>query len=102
MEKEKKLSLILFSGEYDKAMAALILANSARELNIKVNIFFAFWGLCLIRDPEKMSLEEVQKAGVEINYPDKAPFIEKVQPLLESYQTNEIIYSYIKRINSVQ
>jgi TRAP-type C4-dicarboxylate transport system substrate-binding protein len=53
-------------------------------------------------DSEKMSLEEVQKAGVEINYPDKAPFIEKVQPLLESYQTNEIIYSYIKRINSVQ
>lgn len=58
MEPGKKLSIILFSGEYDKAMAALILANSARELNIKVNIFFAFWGLCLIRDPEKMSLED--------------------------------------------
>jgi peroxiredoxin family protein len=58
MEKEKKLSLILFSGDYDKAMAALILANSARELNMKVSIFFAFWGLCLIRDPEKMSLED--------------------------------------------
>ena len=55
---EKKLSMILFSGEYDKAMAALILANSAREMNITVNIFFAFWGLGLIRDPEKMSLED--------------------------------------------
>ncbi len=54
----KKLSLILFSGEYDKAMAALILANTAKEMNITVNIFFAFWGLCLIRDPEKMSLED--------------------------------------------
>jgi peroxiredoxin family protein len=58
MDQQKKLSLILFSGEYDKAMAALILANSARELNVTVNIFFAFWGLCLIRDPEKMSLED--------------------------------------------
>src|SRR5690554_5633071 len=29
------------------------------------------------------SLEKVQEAGVKINYPDKAPFIEKVQPLLE-------------------
>ncbi|NLI90705.1 MAG: sulfide reductase [Peptococcaceae bacterium] len=57
-DQQKKLSLILFSGEYDKALAALILANSARELNMTVNIFFAFWGLCLIRDPERMSLED--------------------------------------------
>lgn len=55
---EKKLSIILFSGEYDKAMAALILANSAREMNVTVHIFFAFWGLSLIRDPDKMSLED--------------------------------------------
>ncbi len=56
----------------------------------------------LWKESEKESLEEVQKAGVEIVYPDKAPFIEKVQPLLESYRDNEVIYSYIKRINSVQ
>lgn len=58
MNSGKKLSLILFSGEYDKALAALILANSARQMDITVNIFFAFWGLCLIRDPGKMSLED--------------------------------------------
>jgi hypothetical protein len=44
----------------------------------------------------------VKKAGVIINYPDKAPFIEKVQPLLESYRDNEVIYSYIKRIQAVK
>jgi len=58
MDNKKKLSLILFSGDYDKALAALILANSARQIDMTVNIFFAFWGLCLIRDPEKMSLED--------------------------------------------
>ena len=52
-------------------------------------------------ESEKESLEEVQKAGVEIFYPDKEPFIEKVQPFLESYRNNEIIYSYIKRIKAV-
>jgi peroxiredoxin family protein len=52
----KKLSLILFSGEYDKALAALILADAGREMNMTVNIFFAFWGLSLIRDPQKISL----------------------------------------------
>lgn len=53
-------------------------------------------------ESEKMSLEEVQKAGVKINYPDKEPFIEKVQPLIESYRNNEKIYSYIKRIKAVE
>jgi tripartite ATP-independent transporter DctP family solute receptor len=53
-------------------------------------------------ESEKKSLEEVQKAGVQINYPDKTPFIEKVQPLLESYRDNEVIYSYIKRIQAVE
>ncbi|RIH63044.1 TRAP transporter substrate-binding protein [Mariniphaga sediminis] len=53
-------------------------------------------------ESEIKSLEEVQKAGVKINYPDKQPFIDKVQPLLESYRDNEIIYSYIKRIQAVE
>ncbi|TNF43366.1 MAG: TRAP transporter substrate-binding protein [Bacteroidetes bacterium] len=53
-------------------------------------------------ESELESLEEVQKAGVTINYPEKAPFIEKVQPLLESYRSNPVIYSYIKRIQAVE
>lgn len=54
----KKINILMFSGEYDKALAALILANSAKEMNIDVTIFFAFWGLLLIRDPNKMSEED--------------------------------------------
>ncbi len=53
-------------------------------------------------ESEIESLEEVQKAGVEINYPDKQPFIDRVQPLMESYRDNEAIYSYIKRIQAVE
>ncbi len=54
----KKMSLLMFSGEYDKAMAALILANTAREMKMDVTMFFAFWGLFLLRDPESMSTED--------------------------------------------
>ncbi|MBU3111145.1 DsrE/DsrF/DrsH-like family protein [Clostridium lacusfryxellense] len=53
----KKLSLIMFSCEYDKALAGLILANSAKELGMEVSMFFAFWGLLLLRDPDKNSNE---------------------------------------------
>ncbi|RAU92011.1 DsrE/DsrF/DrsH-like family protein [Paenibacillus sp. YN15] len=55
---DKKMNLLMFSGEYDKAMAGLILANAAKEIEVDVTMFFAFWGLFLVRDPERMSLED--------------------------------------------
>lgn len=48
------------------------------------------------------SMRIVQEAGVEVNYPDKQPFIDKVQPLIDKYSDNEVIYSYIKRIQAVK
>ena len=48
----------MFSGEYDKALAALILANSALAMEMDVTMFFAFWGLLLIRDPNNMDEED--------------------------------------------
>lgn len=51
----KKLSILMFSGEFDKALAALVLANTAREIDMEVSMFFAFWGLLLVRDPNKLT-----------------------------------------------
>jgi peroxiredoxin family protein len=50
----KRMNILMFSGEYDKAFAALLLANAAREMQVDVTLFFAFWGLFLVRDPEKI------------------------------------------------
>ncbi len=69
----------MFSGDYDKAMAALILANSARELNMDVTIFFAFWGLFLIRDPDTVSNED--KTTAEKMFGMMAPKGPKELPL---------------------
>jgi tripartite ATP-independent transporter DctP family solute receptor len=44
------------------------------------------------------ALEEVQKAGVEVSYPDKTPFVEKVKPLYEEYKDQPEIYNLIKEI----
>lgn len=49
----KRLNLLVFSGDYDKALAALILANGAKDLNIDVTMFFAFWGLLILREEDK-------------------------------------------------
>jgi tripartite ATP-independent transporter DctP family solute receptor len=50
----------------------------------------------------KHSLEEVKKAGVKIYRPDKTLYREKVKGVYESYRDQEVIYSYIKRIQAVQ
>lgn len=52
---EQRLNLLIFSGDYDKALAAFIIANGACDLNVKVTMFFSFWGLLMLRDPEKMT-----------------------------------------------
>lgn len=54
----QRMNLLMFSGDYDKALAALILANTARDMKVDVTMFFAFWGLMLVRDPDKMSMED--------------------------------------------
>jgi len=53
-------------------------------------------------ESEKESLRIVQEAGVEINYPDKEPFAEKVEELLESYRENEKLFDLITRIREVK
>lgn len=57
MESEH-FNLLLFSGDYDKCLAAFILANGAASLGLSVTIFCAFWGLMILRDPERMNLED--------------------------------------------
>lgn len=49
-------------------------------------------------EAEAEALREVEKAGVEIIRPDKAPFVEKVEAIFESYKDDEEIYPLIKRI----
>jgi len=64
LNQNPKMSLILFSGDLDKAMAALTLANGAAGLGMEVQIFFTFWGMSLLRRknlPGKYRLESLFK-----------------------------------------
>ncbi|MBE9510219.1 MAG: TRAP transporter substrate-binding protein [Bacteroidetes bacterium] len=55
----------------------------------------------LWEESEKEALKAVSEAGVKIIYPDKKLFAGKVEKLIDSYQSNEELYSYIQRIRSV-
>jgi peroxiredoxin family protein len=64
MTEKKKTTIVLFSGDYDKAMAAYIIANGAAAYDHEVTIFHTFWGLNALRKDE--------------NIPVKKGFIEKM------------------------
>jgi peroxiredoxin family protein len=49
MKKIKKLSIVCFSGDFDKAFAVFTLASGAAAVNYEVNLFFTFWGFNLIK-----------------------------------------------------
>lgn len=58
MESKKKTNIILFSGDYDKAMAAYIIANGAAAYDHEVTIFHTFWGLNALRKDEPIKVKK--------------------------------------------
>lgn len=51
-------TMVVFSGDLDKAMAAFIIANGAASMGRKVTMFFTFWGLNILRKPAKVPVSK--------------------------------------------
>lgn len=58
----KEKTIIVFSNDFDKAMAAFIIANGAAAMGSKVTMFFTFWGLNILR---RIEVVQVKKTLVE-------------------------------------
>ena len=70
MEQTKSTNIVLFSGDYDKVMAAYIIANGAAAYDHKVTIFHTFWGLNALR---KENPPEVKKNFIEKQFAKMMP-----------------------------
>ncbi|MGW9102306.1 DsrE/DsrF/DrsH-like family protein [Priestia megaterium] len=57
-EQKKRTTIVLFSGDYDKAMAAYIIANGAAAYDHEVTIFHTFWGLNALRKEEMVPVKK--------------------------------------------
>ena len=80
-----QLSMVVFSGDFDKILAAMIIALGAAAYDMKVNLFFTFWainalrasgkkaegknfiskmfGFMMPKGPDKLALSKLQMAG---------------------------------------
>ncbi|WBW96103.1 FAD-dependent oxidoreductase [Oceanirhabdus sp. W0125-5] len=51
-------TMVVFSGDLDKAIASFIIANGAAAMGKKVTMFFTFWGINVLRNPEKVKVDK--------------------------------------------
>ena len=58
MNEKQKTTIVLFSGDLDKAIAAFIIANGAAAYDHEVTIFFTFWGLNTLRKDQPVSVKK--------------------------------------------
>jgi len=50
---DNKLSMVVFSGDLDKVLAAFVIATGAVAMGLDVVMFFTFWGTPVLRDKQK-------------------------------------------------
>jgi peroxiredoxin family protein len=51
-------TMVVFSGDLDKALASFIIANGAAAMGRKVTMFFTFWGLNILRKEDSPAVEK--------------------------------------------
>ncbi len=75
MINQDKTTMIVFSGDLDKAIASFIIANGAAAMGQKVTMFFTFWGLNILRKeqyvPVKKGFLEMMFAWMMPRGPEK-------------------------------
>ncbi len=63
MDIENRLSMVVFSGDFDKAMAAFIIATGAAAMGLEVSMFFTFWGLSVVKKQKVFEGKNVLEKG---------------------------------------
>lgn len=66
---EDKVSIILLSGDFDKAMAAFMMANGAAAMGMEVSMFFTFWGCSVIKKGKKLKGKKLSHKLINLMLP---------------------------------
>ena len=51
--RKDQLTMVVFSNDLDRILAALIIAVGAAAMDTEVKMFFTFWAISALRDPKK-------------------------------------------------
>jgi NADPH-dependent 2,4-dienoyl-CoA reductase/sulfur reductase-like enzyme/peroxiredoxin family protein/TusA-related sulfurtransferase/rhodanese-related sulfurtransferase len=54
----REKTIVVFSNDMDRVMSSFIIANGSMAMGYKVNMFFTFWGLNVLRKSQKVSVSK--------------------------------------------
>lgn len=60
---EDRLAMVVFSGDLDKAIAALIIATGAASMGLETSMFFTFWGLNVVKKQKVFTGKNLLEQG---------------------------------------
>lgn len=66
---EDRVSIVVFSGELDRVLAAFVIATGAAALGQNVSIFFTFWGLNALRKKRVLSGKKLTEKFMALMLP---------------------------------
>ncbi|NJN16022.1 MAG: hypothetical protein HC822_06930 [Oscillochloris sp.] len=68
---EDRLAMVVFSGDLDKAIAALIIATGAASMGLETSIFFTFWGISAVKKQKTFTGKDLLEQGFTAMLPGK-------------------------------
>ena len=66
---DNKVSIILLSGDFDKAVAAFFMANGAIAMGMEVTMFFTFWGCTVIKKGRRLKGKKLSQKMINMMLP---------------------------------
>ncbi len=64
-----KVTLLIFSGDQDKALAGLTLATTAAAMGMEVTVFFTFWGINILKQKRLYSGKNIKEKMIDFMTP---------------------------------
>lgn len=67
-----KITLLVFSGDLDKALAGLTIAMTAASMDMDVTLFFTFWGINVLKQKRVYSGKNIKEKMIDFMTPTGA------------------------------
>jgi len=64
-----RVTVVVFSGDLDRVMAALVIATGAASMGLAVSLFFTFWGLSVVKKERRLAGKNVLEKAFSVMTP---------------------------------
>jgi peroxiredoxin family protein len=68
-----RVTVVVFSGDLDRVMAALVIATGAASMGLAVSMFFTFWGLSALKKERRLGGKNLLEKAFSVMTPAGIP-----------------------------